>query len=66
MQLTVNGESHSLPGGMTLKSLLEHFQIAPASVVIELNHQVPAKAEWEHVALKEGDKVEIVKFMGGG
>ena len=66
MTLTVNGESRELPEGSTVTALLETLQIAPGRVVVEVNLQILKRAELAGRALQEGDRVEIVHFIGGG
>ena len=66
MQVTVNGESIELAEGLSVGALLAQYKLKPEGVVVELNLDVPAKAKYGELWLKAGDKVEIVKFMGGG
>lgn len=66
MRVKVNGDMATLENGISLDSLLKAYKLKPEQVVIELNRQVPAKAVWGATLLKEGDEVEIVKFLGGG
>ncbi len=66
MRVKVNGDLAELASGLSLVALLNSYQLKPEQVVIELNRQVPPKAAWAETFLKEGDEVEIVKFLGGG
>ena len=66
MQVIVNGESIELAEGLSVSALLAQYKLKPEGVVVELNLEVPAKARYGELVLKAGDKVEIVKFMGGG
>ncbi len=66
MRLTVNGEMREVPAGMRVTGLLELYRLKPEGVVVELNLEVPAKALYGELELKDGDRIEIVKFMGGG
>jgi sulfur carrier protein len=65
MVVKVNGESRELPDGETLLALIARYQLTPEKVAIELNRRL---LRWERyeTALKEGDEVEIVTFVGGG
>jgi thiamine biosynthesis protein ThiS len=65
MQLTVNGDPRDLPNGETVLSLILRYQLDPKKVAIELNRRL-LKSERYDQALKEGDEVEIVTFVGGG
>jgi thiamine biosynthesis protein ThiS len=66
MQVTVNGEPRSLPEGIKVDALLAMYKLKPEGVVVELNLEVPAKSAYSELMLREGDRIEIVKFMGGG
>jgi thiamine biosynthesis protein ThiS len=64
--IEVNGEKRDAPQSLTLTELIEHLNFAPERLAIELNRQVIRRKDWPNVALSEGDRVEIVHFVGGG
>ena len=66
MNVLVNGESRELSSGMNVQRLLETLQIAPERVVVEVNLTILKRAQHSEVILGEGDRVEIVQFVGGG
>ncbi len=66
MQVIVNGEPHEVAQGTTLAGLVERLSLAPERLALELNRQVVGRADWQRVELSEGDRVEIVHFVGGG
>ena len=66
MQVKVNGELKTLSDSLTVHQLLQQLAIAPERVVVELNLTILKRAEHERTLLKEGDEVEIVRFVGGG
>ena len=67
MKLIVNGEQSDLTDGLTVTQLLiEHKVKMPDMVSVELNGQILKRSEFESVALKEGDTVEFLYYMGGG
>jgi len=66
MQIQVNGERRELRDGSRLSDLLKELSLAPERVAVELNHQVVRRNEWPNAILKDGDRVEIVHFVGGG
>lgn len=66
MQIKLNGETKELDGGTTLLRLVEQLSLAPDRLAVELNYEVIRRAEWPRVTLSEGDRVEIVHFVGGG
>ena len=51
---------------LTLTELVEHLNLAPERLAIELNRKVVRRADWQRSFLSEGDRVEIVHFVGGG
>ena len=66
MQVEINGEKREVLERMTLKGLVEHLSLAPERLAIELNQTVVRRADWPHTTLSEGDRIEIVHFVGGG
>jgi sulfur carrier protein len=66
MQLRINGQDARLEAGMNLDDLIAFYKLKKDMVVVELNRVVPAKQAYATTFLKEGDTVEIVKFLGGG
>ena len=66
MELMVNGEKRTLPEGMAVEKLLERLNVQPERVVVEVNLTIRKRAEHSQTILKEGDQVEIVRFVGGG
>ena len=65
MLVKVNGEARDLPEGETVLALIARYQLTPEKVAIELNRRL-LRGERYETALKEGDEVEIVTFVGGG
>jgi sulfur carrier protein len=66
MKIQLNGASAEIVPPLTLSGLLQHHKLKPETVVVEYNLRVPQKSEYDTLELCEGDRVEIVKFMGGG
>ncbi len=66
MRVVLNGEEREIPEGLTILGLLEHLKLNPDRVAIERNREVVPRAAWATVTLCEGDRVEIVHFVGGG
>lgn len=66
MHLAVNGEQRELPEGSTVSRLLETLRISPERVVVEVNLTILKRAAHPQTMLKDGDRVEIVHFVGGG
>jgi thiamine biosynthesis protein ThiS len=66
MQIGINGVKKELLHETTLQGLLTQLNIIPERVAIELNLSIIAKDQFDQVLLKEGDRVEIINFVGGG
>ena len=66
MRVELNGEPKELAEGTTLHSLIEQLSLAPERVAVELNRDVVRRADWPATRLSEGDRVEVVHFVGGG
>ncbi len=66
MHVRLNGEAREVEEGSTLQALVESLSLAPERVAVELNGEVVRRAEWPRVTLDEGDRVEVVHFVGGG
>ena len=66
ISITVNGEPHELPEGLSLLQLLEHFTLDPRTVVVELNRGIVRRAVLDQTPVQAGDSVELVHFVGGG
>jgi thiamine biosynthesis protein ThiS len=66
VQIKLNGEKREVDEGTTLQRLVEQLSLAPDRLAVELNYEVIRRAEWARVTLTEGDRVEIVRFVGGG
>jgi thiazole synthase len=66
LRLTVNGQIRTAPTGTTVAALLRDMGVDPARVAVERNQDVIPRRTWAEAALADGDKVEIVAFIGGG
>lgn len=65
MRLIINGDNIDSNAG-TVRELLEELKIEPGRVAVEVNLLIIKKADYESHRLKDGDKIEIVNFVGGG
>jgi sulfur carrier protein len=66
MTLTVNGNPMELPDGLTIEELLARLGVRREFTAVALNREVTPKAQYASTVLADGDKVEIVRPMGGG
>lgn len=66
MTLVINGQDHELSNVATLSDLVAHLGMKPDRVAIELNRDLIPRDRWSATQLADGDKLEIVHFVGGG
>ncbi len=66
IQIQVNGESRGWRDGGTVADLLSHLAIATERVAVELNLEILDRKDFGQRSLREGDRVEILGFIGGG
>ncbi len=66
MKIYLNGDTREIAPDLSLGQLLDHLKVRSASVVTEYNEKVVMPPERGACRLHEGDKVEIVHFVGGG
>ncbi|MGE3465667.1 MAG: sulfur carrier protein ThiS [Pyrinomonadaceae bacterium] len=64
--IQLNGEKREIVAGSDLVDLLEHFSLPAQRVAVELNGAVIRRTEWAGTTLGDGDKIEVVHFVGGG
>jgi len=66
IRLTVNGESMKLYSANNLKDLLDTLHLANQRVAVEVNHEIIPRSLHASTRVREGDRVEIVRAIGGG
>ena len=66
MVITLNGERFELDQPLSVTDLLARLDIDPRRVAIEHNLTIIRRQTFTDVMVKEGDRVEIVNFVGGG
>lgn len=66
MQVHINGEAKEVNDGLTIGELLTSLGLDRELVAVERNQKIVPRAEHGNTALREGDAIEIVRFVGGG
>ena len=66
VKINLNGKNRLISSKMSLKSLLNNNKIPINKVAIEINGEIINKKKISKIKLKNGDKIEIVHFIGGG
>jgi thiamine biosynthesis protein ThiS len=66
IEITVNGEKRRVASGLTVAGLLAELGFADKRVAVERNRDVVPRADHAHTVLGDGDRLEVVTFVGGG
>ncbi len=66
MDITINGDRRAVPAPQTVETLLESLGIDGRKVAVELNVEIVPRSAYGDTRLGDGDRVEIVHFIGGG
>ena len=66
MKIVVNGKAHEVAEGLSVDALLTHLGVKREYTAVAVNREVTPRGAYATTRLSEGDKVEIVRPMGGG
>ena len=67
MQVQINGEARELSQDRILLSdLISDLALVPQRIAFEVNQKLARRAEWDELLIVDGDRIEIVHFVGGG
>ncbi len=66
MKITLNGESSIVKDGSTIADLLRSLDLAPVRVAVEVNEDLVPRTTFADATLRDGDRIEVVTFVGGG
>jgi len=66
MEITLNGETRRIEAPVNVRGLLEQLGLDPAKIAVERNLEIVPRSTYGQVALTDGDRLEIVHFIGGG
>ncbi len=66
MQVMLNGESTDLADGATIDDLVNQLDLAHRRIAVEVNRDIVPRDCFAGRALRDGDVIEIVHFIGGG
>ncbi|HEX9408122.1 MAG TPA: sulfur carrier protein ThiS [Methylomirabilota bacterium] len=64
--MSVIGKMVDLPEGTSVDELLDHLKVKREYTAVAVNREITPKAQYADTRLKDGDKVEVVRPMGGG
>jgi len=66
LAVIVNGKEHWIDEAASLLDLLRSLDLDPRAVAVELNKQIVRRSSLSTVRLNDGDRIELVHFVGGG
>ena len=66
LTITINGEPKSFPRALSIRDLLTGLGLDPAKIAVERNLEIVPRSQYAAVMAGEGDRFEIVHFIGGG
>lgn len=66
IRIELNGKERDVRAGLTVRGLLETLELESGLVVVERNREILARDRYDEVAVREGDRLELVHFVGGG
>lgn len=66
MEISVNGEPRTIAGPITVAALLAQLGFDPRRIAVERNREIVRRSAFSDTAVSEGDRLEIVHFIGGG
>jgi thiamine biosynthesis protein ThiS len=66
LTIVVNGNQREIAEGTAVIDLVKALGLSTERVAVELNKRIVRRADWGSTIISEGDKVEIVHFVGGG
>ena len=66
MKIIINGEEKEIEEGISLSNLLEQLHIKDKVMAAAINMEIVKKEQWSSYTPQEGDKLELLEFVGGG
>lgn len=66
MKLTLNGEEINLDKQLTIRELIDVYELDISKIAVERNLELVPRSSLDDTVIKEGDDIEIIHFIGGG
>jgi len=66
MKIFLNGEEVKLESALSMSSLLEKYLLDKRKIAVERNFEIVPHSSFSEVVIEEGDRIEIIHFIGGG
>jgi thiamine biosynthesis protein ThiS len=66
IEIFLNGETKRVPQGLTVARLVRSLDLGSQGLAVEYNQKILRKENWDRQLIFEGDRIEVVHFVGGG
>ncbi|MCL6612123.1 MAG: sulfur carrier protein ThiS [Peptococcaceae bacterium] len=66
MKIIINGKEEAVAENATLEEIVASRGLNPGGIIVELNYALVKRESWPDTILRENDRVEILRFVGGG
>jgi sulfur carrier protein len=66
MQFQLNGKRAQVPEPLSVRALLERFELQQGRVAVAINTEVVPRSSFESQVIHDGDQVEVIQAVGGG
>ncbi len=66
MEIFLNGELQKIEDGLNITKLIQQFSLENQRLAVEVNLEIVPRSQFDSYVLSAGDKVEIVRAIGGG
>ena len=66
MKIVVNAKEFEFDKNITIEELLDYLKVKDKVMAVAINMEIVKKDKWSTTSLKEGDRVELLHFVGGG
>lgn len=66
MRVTANGRTYEVPAGTSVAAFVRERELDPAYVIVERNGEPLERSRYESEALRDGDRLELVRAVAGG
>ena len=66
MNIYLNGKSEVFPESAVLMNIIKSKKLSPDTIIVEINGKILKKNEYRLIPIRENDKIEILRFVGGG
>ncbi len=64
--ITLNGEQLTIADNIDLETLVVQLALPAKRLAVEMNGDVVRRADWPQKTVNDGDRIEVVHFVGGG